>query len=1289
MPGVSREAGEMIFEVTPEQVAALSDANLRTLVGYLAEQEVRSQGYSAAAVTYGGHQNARDGGIDVKVDLDTVTMKGYVPRAKTGFQVKTEDMPRAAILKEMAPKSKLRDAIRGLGEAKGAYIIVSSKGSLSNTALTERRNAMAATIANEPSAAALYLDFYDRRRIATWVNQHPGLIPWVRSRSGNPLSGWQAFGDWSSSPGAIDEEYILDNGTRLIGAKANDQSGLRGAEGLNQLRKILHEPKGAVRLVGLSGVGKTRLVQALFDERIGEAPLDRGLVVYTDLADEPDPVPQELLSRLQQFNHCCILVIDNCGMELHRKLATRIKEGGAPISLVTIEYDISDEAPEGTDVYRLEPATREVIEKIVQRKYPALTLPEVNSIAEFSEGNSRIALALAETSKDGTSLANLKDTELFTRLFRQKNDPDPTLLEAAKVLSLVYSFDGETLEGEKAELPILAALAEQTVTALHGRVAELQRRMLVQKRSIWRALLPHALAHRLAKQALQDIPRDIIRTKFINVAPERLLKSFSRRLGCLHDSQEAQEIVHGWVTDDNWLSKIENLNELGLVLLDNVAPVNPEATLDAIEKAVARTPEILSDTHRHHSPIVRLLRSLAYDPALFDRAVRLISVAASSKESSNNTADAINIYKSLFFLWLSGTHATVEQRTTFVKRIAQELPDSPHLVTSALDALLECHWFSSHYGFEFGARKRDYGSNPRLRSETLAWYCAVFKLCAEIGKFPHLRGPVRMMLANQFRGLATHMYRVEELISLAEGFAADGGWPEGWAGARGAARELREMRRSADAALMEQLAAKLEPRSLEQRITTYVLPEPWSRLDLADIEGIEDDKKYQKANAQIEQICSEIGVELAEDLVALQEQLPIMLAGQTSRAFTVISSVAKHAQDVEAAWNVILDDAAASAAAGRAVNSPAFFVAGLKERDEEAVERLLDAALDDDCLRPIFVTMQINAGVNARGCKRLVQAVSIPEIPTLSFMGLMYGGACSKLSGEEFKRMILAIAGRDDGVTVAAEIMHMRIFGLRSDKREVSDADQEAGRELLRRMRFSSSMHKLTHELAGIAEACMTPHRDDELARQICTQLRESANSWGIMASDFGDLIGVLGRKFPLAVLDVLVEQPGPKSGRSLFRSFRENRPCPLRVIDDEVLLRWAHAKPETRFILLAGTVGAWGPSTTVEDEEEETVPAGGRLEWTLAIRRLFREAPDPVAVLEALRARLHPSSWSGSLADKLSSRLPLLEALTQETDQRISAWAAAELPKFVEEIEKARILEAEIDRERDEKFEW
>src|SRR5690606_20332807 len=143
-------------------------------------------------------QNAKDGGVDVRTDLGTAAIKGYIPHPQTGFQVKAEDMPRGDILKEMRPGGKLRQSIIELGKATGAYVIVSSKGSVSDTSLTKRRNAMAEAIAGDPTIAALHLDFYDRRRVATWVNQHPGLIPWVRSRIGMPLSGWRPFEDWSS-----------------------------------------------------------------------------------------------------------------------------------------------------------------------------------------------------------------------------------------------------------------------------------------------------------------------------------------------------------------------------------------------------------------------------------------------------------------------------------------------------------------------------------------------------------------------------------------------------------------------------------------------------------------------------------------------------------------------------------------------------------------------------------------------------------------------------------------------------------------------------------------------------------------------------------------------------------------------------------------------------------------------------------------------------------------------------------------------------------------------------------
>ncbi len=78
-----------MFEITSDDIALLNDEDLRTLVGRLCESEARKGGFSASAVTWGGHQNAADGGLDVRVALPVgAAIDGFVPRPATGFQVK-------------------------------------------------------------------------------------------------------------------------------------------------------------------------------------------------------------------------------------------------------------------------------------------------------------------------------------------------------------------------------------------------------------------------------------------------------------------------------------------------------------------------------------------------------------------------------------------------------------------------------------------------------------------------------------------------------------------------------------------------------------------------------------------------------------------------------------------------------------------------------------------------------------------------------------------------------------------------------------------------------------------------------------------------------------------------------------------------------------------------------------------------------------------------------------------------------------------------------------------------
>ena len=420
-----------MFEITSEDTAQLSDADLRTLVGRLCEEEVRRRGFPASAVTWGGHQDAPDDGLDVRVALPTGTLiDGFIPRPSSGFQVKKPDLPRMKILAEMRPNGKLRRAIEELAAEEGAYIIVSGAASTTDGSLGRRRAAMAE--AAGPLTGLLALDFYDRSRLATWVRDHPGLILWVREKMGKAIPGWQSYGPWAFSPEGQDSEYLFDDDLRIKTATIQGAAGMTTVEGIQRLRDVLREPRGVARIVGLSGVGKTRLVQALFDERIGPQPLGRSCVLYTNMGDEPSPQPAALAADLIATGTQATLVVDNCGADLHRRLAERCRMRESRLSLVTIEYDIREDEPEGTAVFKLEPSSAKLVEMLISRRFPTLSSIDARRAAEFSGGNAKIAFSLCDKIGTTETIARLTDAQLFHRLFRQGQEHDESLYLAAQ-----------------------------------------------------------------------------------------------------------------------------------------------------------------------------------------------------------------------------------------------------------------------------------------------------------------------------------------------------------------------------------------------------------------------------------------------------------------------------------------------------------------------------------------------------------------------------------------------------------------------------------------------------------------------------------------------------------------------------------------------------------------------------------------------------------------------------------------------------------------------------------------
>ena len=132
-----------MFSVTSEEIQSLTDVQARELVAQLCKCELRVKGISTAAVSWGGDQRAKDGGVDVRVEVSPpLGIGGYVKKDRCAFQVKAENFGASKIPGEMAPKGALRQAITDLAASGGAYAIASTRDNLSDSSLADRKAAM-------------------------------------------------------------------------------------------------------------------------------------------------------------------------------------------------------------------------------------------------------------------------------------------------------------------------------------------------------------------------------------------------------------------------------------------------------------------------------------------------------------------------------------------------------------------------------------------------------------------------------------------------------------------------------------------------------------------------------------------------------------------------------------------------------------------------------------------------------------------------------------------------------------------------------------------------------------------------------------------------------------------------------------------------------------------------------------------------------------------------------------------------------------------------------------------
>ena len=1281
-----------MFEITRNQLLGLNDVQLRELVARLCEAELELKGLPPGTVRWSGAQTAADGGLDVECHHDNRDFGGgFVPRLPTGFQVKKPRMPRSKIKVEMCPKGILRPIFSELAASNGSYLIVSLDDDPAREPMRQRRTAIRDQLSDLPNRDQLHTGFYGRAELANWLRQHLSVQIWVRGVLGIPLEGWESFGRWTNPPPDDSDELICRPGLSIT-LPEREAPRLDIDQGIQQIRNLLRTSDKALRMVGLSGVGKTRIVQALFEASIGTDPLDESLAIYADLGTEVLPTPRQVVGHLTAAGHPAVLVLDNCPADTHNLLAGEVSD--APdIRLITIEYDIREDKPELTTVIRVDAEGPDIVEALVSRRYPSFDQRNARSIAEFSGGNARIALALANTVEDNENLSDFSDAQLFDRLFHQRDAQGQSLLAAAQTLALVYSYSVAPDEDGVDELGTLASLIGQTRQALYAVTQTLLERQLAQERGDWRAILPPAVANRLAASGLRNIPVQDLRQTFEAVGNDRLLKSFGRRLGYLHADATARQIVQSWLSTGGLLHKIENLRGYRIQLLVNVAPAAPGAVLDAIEERVSQigTETFLSRAVPRSDELADLLGMIAYDAAFFERCVALlVSLAIARSREQQTYPDVASRVSSLFALFMPGTEASPDTRERVLRRYLFSADENERRIGSRmLEATLKGSDGFSFSLFDFGARPRSFGCEPRSQEDHDHWFRRFIALCVEAAahKDAELSAHARETLANV---LDLPIFECPALrpalMDAARSLHGRRPWLEGWQAVRSIKHSDRPEANGEDSRAVREFLDALDdllcPNRLADQVRVHVCHDTRGQFSVTDELDHRDQERLEESQRRLAARAYHLGVTTCSEPGAIDELSDELFTGGPGFLAEFGKGLATGCEEPALLWHGLL--AGLEAARGKPTHCTILcgVLDAINERDTTLARRIFEESVENSLLRPFLAKLHRSVPPSPESIRTFRRALDFNDTPLGQFADLAWQSPHRAFPEPLLCDFFSEILKRPQGpkVVIAGLSMRIRIsnvadLGMGPDLKRLGLAASAA---ILRDPEYRHD-HSASRDLHRVLAFCLDESEFPEETAEAMDALLARLNSPSAIVLGLRTAATILADRMPFRFLNGICLDPAfkPQYRRRLFAEGRGETAI-LADLDSATMIEWCRqGNFQSRLTALSEVIQPYAAS----DQPDEIV-------FSAQANTILDAAQDPSLILGRFANSIRPQGWSGSLAAIIASRRHALEALLQDDRPDVSSAARDLIPRIKDWERQERQRESGEDRQLNQRFE-
>ncbi|NMM46515.1 hypothetical protein HH303_18635 [Rhodospirillaceae bacterium KN72] len=1254
------------LNVTAEQIHGIkSSEQLVRLLRRLLHAEARANNIARRGINVPAQITVSDKGEDARIEWrggpnDT----DYLPARVSMFQSKATRMTDGKCKSEVKNKDgTLKEAIGESLEANGAYIIFCTDKYVGDT-LRERVNAVREGIAT--ASANKYpdalIEFYDANKISDWVNSHPSVAIWALAELfGRPVTGLQSWKSWCENPDLEANTYEFIPG--------------RSADGLVDLNNVIRDvplhlasPRAVARIVGLSGLGKTRVALEMFrppDEgtnTMREAEVASIVYASTDIGAENLSL---LFNHFRNENVDGIVIVDDCDIELHHNLARVAQHPDSHFSLLTLDFDPKSVSGDAR-VVELRRFDNDTIKSILKQAYPGLRDPDIDRICAFAQGFPLMAVLLGKAAlSDIDEVVTLKDDVVLKRMIWGRDEPDA---QGHSVIAACSLFDNLGVYGpSKRELEFVAqSICNTSFSDCFQWVQRFERRQLIQRRGDFVQVLPKPLALRLAGERWAEIHPDDAKSWFGGAMPERLQAMLCDQLAKLDFHPSAKALVEELCGPTGPFSDPEVLNtEAGSRCFRSLVETNPQAALNGIEIAYGSwTPEQLLNVVDGRRNLIWALEKLCFRRETFHSAATLLlAFAAAENESWSNNATGQFVH--LYQLVLSGTEANGDEKLLVIDEALSS--NDPRYLEIAVQAL--GHGLTLwHYSRTGGAEEQ--GSGKRLqdwyptRDDADRYIRNILSRLTDIAcGHTDFAEKAKNEIATRIRELVSRGF-VDEVSSSVESIVERHGihWPTALEqtydvlqfDAEGMVPELRKK--------AESLHNRLLPRSLEDRLRFYVTDLPW--------DFILDDDGQKDVDNEIKTLANEC----SQNVDLTLKLLPAWLVGSHRQFFAFGRHLGENFPEPERLVGEALtflentDDQETSASFLGA------FLAGIHPINPALAEQTLDTVSESPKLQHFLVDLTRFMPIGVREIRRIVSKIESGGVSPSEAQLLAYGSVLADLAPEEITPLLEALSQLDgDGHWTALFIATMYLHG---DRKGRFHALREQVENLLRLPDLLTGEHRSTSDdhhfevLATLAlnGAPSTKDLAQYLAAEIIRLCKRKSFSYGRdhLVGKLMNLLFANYQKDVWPLFKAAIAEDDPLAHFHLEHVLGagfdkgEGKIGVLLSLSNDVLLEWCREEPQSAPAFLAKI------APLLEQNGEE-------LDFTPLMAAVLEEFGDRKDVLSAVSGNMYTFFHAGSLVPYFQQYVRPMEQLLSHRHKAVREFAKRQIASLRSNIESEK----------------